>query len=164
MKHTRLAALALVLLPLAAAVSGSEPSVGPEVAVALDNANRRFSEAWVRGDIDAIVSAYAPGATVQPPAGGILKSLAAVRGVFEPILRWDRVAHRLEPTLREPLGPDRVLEMGRWHSSRKDGDAVSASSGCYTVIWERTASLEWKMRFDAWGSPNDASWACRPRS
>jgi hypothetical protein len=53
--------------------------------------------------------------------------------------------------------------MGRWHSARADEAGEAAwVSGCYTVIW-REDSGRWRMRYDSWTAPNDASWACRPR-
>ena len=130
----------------------------------LDAANAAFSTAWLAGDVDALVAAYAPDAVVHPPAGGVLTTSEQIRGVWAPIANQNRAGHRLEPTLRRRLsGEDEVLEMGRWHSARADaaGDAQWLS-GCYTVIW-RKDGVGWRMRYDSWTAPNDASWACRPR-
>ena len=133
-----------------------------ETAAALDDANASFSAAWVAGDVEALLGAYTEDAVVHPPAGGVLTSRDSIRPVWAGITNSERNGHRLEPTLRQSLSGGEVLEMGRWHTSRVvDGQSVRAS-GCYTVIW-RNDNGHWRMRYDAWTAPNDASWACRPR-
>lgn len=134
-----------------------------EVIVALDEANAAFSAAWVAGDVDAIMAAYTEDAIVHPPAGGVLTTPAHIRTVWAPITNWQRVGHRLEPTVREALSGGEVLEMGRWHSARRnEAGEAPWTSGCYTVIW-RNDNGRWRMRYDSWTAANDNSWACRPR-
>lgn len=138
-------------------------SVSSAVAAELDAANAAFSASWVAGDVDALMAAYTEDAVVHPPAGGVLTTPAHVRTVWTPITSWHRVGHRLEPTLRQDLSGGEVLEMGRWHSARRnEAGEAPWTSGCYTVIW-RNDDGHWRMRYDAWTAPNDASWACRPR-
>jgi ketosteroid isomerase-like protein len=137
-------------------------AVDAQTDASLEAANAAFSAAWLAGDVDAIMDAYTDAAVVHPPAGGVLTTPEQIRGVWAPIVNWERAGHRLEPTLRRPLASGLVLEMGRWHSSRNvDGEAAWAS-GCYTVVWRREGDA-WRMEYDGWTAPNDASWACRPR-
>lgn len=166
----------VILLPLASALfllsggtAARAEAINPIAVIweanfrALDLANAEFSAAWVAGDIDTLLAAYTDDAIVHPPAGGVLTTPEQIRGVWAPIVNYERIDHRLEPTLRRPLGDDRVLEMGRWHSARTNGAGQSPwQSGCYTVIWRNEAG-RWRMQYDAWTAPNDASWACRPR-
>lgn len=162
--------IAAALMALAACASGETKSampltqapVAPRVVSELDAANAAFSAAWVAGDVDALLDAYTADAIVHPPAGGVLTSREAIRPVWAPIVNWQRVGHRLEPTLRRALDSGEVLEMGRWHSSRTVEGQSPWLSGCYTVIWRREGRA-WRMAYDSWTAANDASWACRPR-
>jgi ketosteroid isomerase-like protein len=139
--------------------------VPSDICAALDAANAAFSAAWMRGDVDAVVAAYTAHPVLHPPAGGVLTSPSAVRGVWAGITRLQRVGHRLEPLLRRPLGTDRVLEVGRWHSATRNAEGEAPwSSGCYSVVWERDAADgRWRMSYDGWTAPNPNDWACRPR-
>jgi ketosteroid isomerase-like protein len=142
---------------------GERAPVTAEVASELDAANAAFSAAWTAGDVDALVGSYTQVAVVHPPAGGVLTTREQIRGVWAPIVNWQRVGHRLEPTLRWALEPGLVLEMGRWHSSRTVDGQSPWLSGCYTVIWRRGGDGRWRMDYDAWTAANENSWACRPR-
>lgn len=163
-------ALALALaVSVAAACASSTTEVAPDpstvpqdVSSALDAANEAFSAAWLAGDVEAILASYDDDAVLHPPAGGVLATPDARQGLWASIGESDRVGHRIESFLRQPLGAGLVLEMGRWHSSvRTDGEAPWVS-GCYTVVWRESAT-GWHMKYDGWTAPNDASWACRPR-
>lgn len=146
----------------ATAVATSARPVAANVVAELDAANVAFSAAWVAGDVDALLDAYTADAIVHPPAGGVLTTREAIRGVWAPILNWQRAGHRLEPALRRTLNSGEVLEMGRWHSRRTVEGQSPWLSGCYTVIWRRSGGV-WRMAYDSWTAANDASWACRPR-
>jgi ketosteroid isomerase-like protein len=141
----------------------SRAPVSVEITAELDAANAAFSAAWLAGDVDAILGSYTQVAIVHPPAGGVLTTREQIRGVWAPIANWQRVGHRLEPTLRWALEPGLILEMGRWHSSRTVNGQSPWLSGCYTVIWRRGGNGRWRMDYDAWSVANDQSWACRPR-
>lgn len=138
--------------------------VSAEIASELDAANAAFSAAWEAGNVDAILDSYTEAAVVHPPAGGVLTTRDQIRGVWAPIGRWQRVGHRLEPTLRWAMDEGLILEMGRWHSSRTVDGQSPWLSGCYTVIWRRGGDERWRMDYDAWTAPNEHDWACRPRS
>lgn len=127
----------------------------------LDAHNAAFSRAWTTGDFAALVDAYAPDATIQPPPDGVLRGHRAVEAFWRANLPKTRTAHRLQPTLRQPLSVDAVLELGRWHSQAGPTDAAT---GCYTVIWQRDRAGVWRMHHDAWRAANAADWACRPRA
>jgi len=164
MMRSLIAALsAFFVLGCAAATPQREAALSPSDAAGIDAANAAFSAAWVSGDVEGLLDAYTPDAVVHPPAGGVLTSRESIRPVWAAITNWQRVGHRLEPTLRQSLSGGEVLEMGRWHSARRN-DAGEAPwvSGCYTVIWRRDAGV-WRMKYDAWTNANEASWACRPR-
>jgi ketosteroid isomerase-like protein len=167
----RLFAAALLAAALSACVHidsretnlSAPAAVSPSTISALDDANAAFSAAWMAGDVDALMAAYADDAVVHPPAGGVLTTPAQIRTVWAPIANWRRVGHRLEPTLRQPLGGGDVLEMGRWHSARaNEAGEAPWISGCYTVIW-RNQGGRWRMRYDSWTAANENDWACRPR-
>lgn len=165
-----LAALALIVGGCAARADVINPIlpigvVSEDVAAELDAANTAFSAAWVAGDVDALVNAYTPDAVVHPPAGGVLTTPEQIRGLWGPIVNQNLVGHRLEPTVRRRLTSEHeVLEMGRWHTAgRGDDGAAPWVSGCYTVIWRSDDVAGWRMLYDSWTAPNDASWACRPR-
>lgn len=83
--------------------AAAEAVVSPSVIAELDAANRAFSAAWLRGDIDGLLDAYTQDAVVHPPAGGVLTSRDSIRPVWAPIANWRRVglgAHVAPPAAR----------------------------------------------------------------
>jgi ketosteroid isomerase-like protein len=162
--------LSVVALAATGCASSSPPEeaaampavVSAATVAALDAANSAFSDAWVAGDVDALLAAYTDDAVLHPPAGGVLTTPDARKGLWASIVNTERIGHRIEPTVRQTLGPGLVLEMGRWHSSVMTDGQAPWSTGCYSVVWREDVG-QWRMKYDAWTAPNDASWACRPR-
>lgn len=130
----------------AAGAAHHPPTVHADVAAGLDLANRDFSAAWVRGDAAVIAAAYTEAALLVPPGGPVATGRQAIGAFWATALSGGgRTSHRLEPLSRRGLGPDAVLELGRYHAAgRRSG------VGCYTLIWERRTDGAWRMAYDAW--------------
>lgn len=159
-----LLAIALSSSLLVGAPPSATDTIPAVIAAQLDAANTAFSRAFVAGDGATMALAYTSDAILHPPRGGIVTGGSRVADFWRGVRPGVKLGHRLEPTLRRMLAPDVVLEMGRWH----DRPAVAGNSeppwvsGCYTVIWQRGADGGWRMSYDGWTNPMEATTACRP--
>jgi ketosteroid isomerase-like protein len=149
-------------------LSGAPPpitdTIPTVIAAQLDAANAAFSRAFVDGNGATMALSYTADAILHPPRGGIVTGGSRVADFWRPVRAGTKLGHRLEPTLRRMLAPDVVLEMGRWHDRPLVADTSEPPwvSGCYTVIWQRGVDGRWRMSYDGWTNPMEATTACRP--
>jgi ketosteroid isomerase-like protein len=112
-------------------------------------ANRRFSEAYVRGDTAAIRRLYIDDPVALPPDGRAVTGSGPVARLFA--ARGDgHLGHTLY-TERLDLHGDAMVETGTWFDVwRRDG-GVRASSGRYVLTWVRERGV-WKIAADSWSA------------
>lgn len=100
---------------------------------------------WVaahnRGDLDALVSHYAPDAIMLPPGGTVERGHDAVRATFAGTVstegvRLDRVAGWEDERV--------ATEVGTWEHFTRDTGAIT-SAGTYSVIWRRDDGGAWRI-------------------
>lgn len=121
-----------------------------EARLALAEANRAFSQAYVAGDTAALRGAYAADAVALPPSGRVVARSGAIAGLFAAPSNRRRVAHALY-TERLDIRGDVAVEAGTWYDAWERDGTVSASSGRYALSWRREGGV-WRMTSDAWWS------------
>ena len=104
----------------------------------------KFSAAANRGDVDAIVALYAPGATVMPSDNTVVTG-AGIRTLFTGLVSG--VSNlKLTATDVARLSPTYIREIGVATSNTK-GDKPAAASVSYVVIWHKVGGA-WKLWTD----------------
>jgi uncharacterized protein (TIGR02246 family) len=133
------------------------------VSAALDALNAGFSAAYMRGDVEAILSAYTPDALVQTPEGAVISTPDALRALWAPVAQsGPRTTHSLHSTFRQFTGRDEVLEAGRYEISARTAEGETRwRRGCYTLVWRRIEG-RWLIHYDMWTRPLDPAPACEP--
>jgi ketosteroid isomerase-like protein len=100
-----------------------------------------WAAAHNRGDLEALVSEYAPDAIMLPPGGTAERGHDAVRVIFEGTVaqegvRLDRIAAWADARV--------ATEVGTWeHFSHATGETTSA--GTYSVVWRRDDGGTWRI-------------------
>lgn len=111
---------------------------GPRVrdSVAIAEASRAFSAAYVRNDTMALGEIYADSAVLLPPNGEI-RGRAAIRRYFAWGPSYRQIAHRMQSGSLTIAG-DLAVDVGTWTSTGHRGDQEpTTASERYLVVWVR---------------------------
>jgi ketosteroid isomerase-like protein len=115
-----------------------------DVRSAVDDGNRAFVAAFLRGDAKAIGELYTEDAQVIAPGAPVARGRAAITAAWKKAM--DSVKDvRLETGDVESSG-DLASETGIVHLVGKDGAATKER---YVVVWKRTKG-GWKLHRDIW--------------
>lgn len=159
---------AALALGACAAAPGATSAIAPAAvdagtAAILDAENAAFSAAFVRGDVEAILAAYADDAVVQTPQGAVAVSPESLRALWAPIGRGEgRISHSLTATFRQRLADHLILEQGAFAIVRRGEAGDERTDGCYTLLWRRT-DAGWRIHFDTWTAPHRPARSCTAR-
>lgn len=120
----------------------------------IHQASRAFSQAYMRGDGDALRALYTEDAVLIPP-GGLVEGRDAIGRYFAPNPRRTTLAHRMTSASLQIDG-DRATDRGRWHQLvRNEADgALSRASEQYLVVWKRGMDGAWRIAWDMWHRPS----------
>jgi ketosteroid isomerase-like protein len=121
-------------------------------SVAIAEASRAFSAAYVRNDTAALGQIYSDSAVLLPPNREI-RGRAAIQRYFAWGANYRQLAHAMEPT-RLTIAGDLAIDVGTWTSSGQRGDSDSTTaSERYLVVWVRESDGAWRMLYDMWHRP-----------
>lgn len=129
--------------------SGTEPD--PAEVARITEAARRFSAAYVAGDVETMVSLYTPDAVIFPGSSEALTGHDAIRRYWA-LPPGQRVTlHRSTPT-EIRIDGDHAYDHGVYEvSGERGGTAWGPSHGKYVIVWRRTPR-GWRMHLDMWNS------------
>ena len=142
---------------LAALVTGllPAPPLGAQVAAtdsaAIHETGRRFSAAYLRGDVATMVALYTDDAVIFPERS------AAISGTDAIARYWTtRPGRRVT---RHAMTPSRIVVDGRHAydhgtyeiAGERDGTPWGPTRGKYVVVWRREPG-GWRMALDIWNS------------
>lgn len=158
MRRLRPALLTLCVLALGACgarsghqVDGSttRPSQG-EVA-RIEELSRRFSAAYMAGDVETMVSLYTPDAVIFPNNSEAIRGHEAIRRYWA-LPPGQRVTlHRATPT-EIRIDGGHAYDHGVYEiAGERDGTAWGPGHGKYVIVWRRTPQ-GWRMHLDMWNS------------
>ncbi len=116
---------------------------------AIDAANKRFSEGFLKGDPSITASVYSEDAIAFPPDGNFVGGKRAIEDFWRGVMASG--AKEANLTTLELLGEgDFAHERGTGglKVQSKDG-AFTEQKVKYVVVWKRTGN-EWKNLWDIW--------------
>ena len=156
MRSSRPALSLLCLLALAACSVRvvREPSRaggrGTEADVAaIAELSRRFSAAYVRGDVEEMVSIYTPDAVIFPGNSEALAGTEALRR-FWTLAPGHRVTRHVATPTEIRVDGDHAYDHGVYEvSGERNGEAYGPVPGKYLIVWRRTPA-GWRMHLDMW--------------
>ena len=143
-----LAALLLALLA-ACSVSVRTSRSAAEETAQIEELGRRFSAAYVRGDVEEMLSIYTPDAVIFPVNSEMLRGTDALRRYWR-LGEGERITlHRATPT-EIRIDGDHAYDYGVYEiAGVSNGQAWGPSHGKYVIVWRRTEQ-GWRMHLDIW--------------
>lgn len=125
--------------------------MGPAGArAAIEAGNATFSEAFSRGDSDAIAALYSEDAIVLPPGGAMVKGRPAI-AEFWKATRQSGVTGAVLTTLEVDASGDLAHEVGTalLTIQPKGKKKPAKASVKYVVVWKRNGGV-WQLHRDIW--------------
>lgn len=115
---------------------------------AIDDANRRWMEAFNRGDFAAVGALYTADARVMAPGAETATGPAGAQAVFDGASKAGVKSAKLE-TVELYAGGQTTTELGRYTMMGADGQVLD--TGRFIVVWKREGNA-WKIHRDMWNS------------
>ena len=123
--------------------------VDEETKKAIDEANRKFSEGFLKGDASITSSIYGEDSIVFPPNEGFVRGKDAIEKFWRGVMSSGVKEANL--TTLDLLGDGEYAQergTGLLKIQSKDGN-IAEQKIKYVVIWKRVAN-EWKNLWDIW--------------
>jgi uncharacterized protein (TIGR02246 family) len=125
-------------------------TVMAEVRAEVDEANRRFMEAWERGDAASVAALYAEDAVILPPDAPMISGRAAIEEFWRGLMEAGARGVNLE-TLRLAGPRDLLHEVGRATITiQPEGGETNTQVMKYVVVWERDPAGGLAVAVDMW--------------
>jgi len=123
--------------------------VSEETKKAIDEANRKFSEGFRRGDASMTAAGYSDESVVFPPGGDFVQGKQSIEEFWRGVM--DSGVKEANLTTLDLLGDgEYVQERGTGLLKVQSGDGHIAEQRIkYVVVWRRVAN-EWKNLWDIW--------------
>ena len=131
----------------------STPSAAADPRSDVEVANRRFMEAFGRGDAASVARIYTSGAELLPAHSDFVAGTSAIQSFWQGVMDMGIQEVILETLEVEPHD-DTAYEVGRF--TLKVAGGQLADTGKYLVIWKRDGG-SWKLHRDIWTTSQPAA-------
>jgi uncharacterized protein (TIGR02246 family) len=145
--------LAALVLAAAAAPAFGQARGGAAAGVraAIEASNKRFVEAFNRGDAAAVARSYSADARALPPNAAMVEGRQAIQSLWQGAVASGMKLVSLETLSVETRG-DLAFEVGRYTATVPGAGGQSVTeAGKFVVVWEKERGV-WKMAADIWNS------------
>ena len=118
--------------------------------IAIADAARAFSAAYVRGDPEAMAASYTDDAVIFPDRRAAISGRQAIQEYWTLPDNRRITLHQIVPD-HVVIHGDVAYDHGRFTiSGTTDGVPWGPSWGKYVVVWRRGADGKWRMQLDMW--------------
>lgn len=151
--RTVLLIVGILVLTAGGAFAQPEPVYegNPEDIEAILAQSRRLSEAYMAGDIDALVAVYAEDGIAAPGGRDFIRGHEALYDLWA--LPEDRVVTHHEATPVEiRVDGDHAYDWGYYEGSVQQDDETGDFRGKYLIVWQRETDGTWRIAHDMWNS------------
>lgn len=148
-----LCALALAGCSVSYARHFDEAATAPHPAevAQIEELGRRFSAAYVAGDIETMVGLYTPDAVIFPGNSEAIQGHEGIRRYWTMPPGQRVTLHRATPT-EIRIDGDHAYDHGVYEArGERDGTPWGPTLGKYVIVWRRTPQ-GWRMHLDIWNS------------
>jgi ketosteroid isomerase-like protein len=131
----------------------STPSVAVDPRSGIEAANRRFTEAFARGDAASVARLYTLSAQLLPANSDFVAGTTAIQRFWQGAMDMGLKEAVLETLELEAHG-ETAHEVGRYALKAAGGQVADA--GKYLVIWKQEGG-SWKLHRDIWTTSRPAA-------
>ena len=118
----------------------------------IDAVNKKFVEAFNRGDISSAIEVYTENATILPPNAEVMKGKEAIQAFWQGALEMGVKEAALETVELTPMGDEAACEVGKYILKiQPEGAEEFTDIGKYLMVW-KLEDGSWKWDTDAWNS------------
>jgi uncharacterized protein (TIGR02246 family) len=118
----------------------------------IDAVNKKFVEAFNRGDISSAMEVYTENATILPPNAEIMKGKEAIQAFWQGAREMGVKEAALETVELTSIGDEAACEVGKYVLKiQPEGAEEFTDRGKYMMVW-KLVDDSWKWDTDAWNS------------
>jgi ketosteroid isomerase-like protein len=150
--HSLLVAVLLCGCPSFELVLSQTPNQDQEATSKLSQVSTQFSAAYVKGDIEKLVSLYTDDAVIFPGNSDLIRGKEAIKKYWT--LPPNRtITHHKITAVEIKITGDFAYDYGYYEiSGRNENEAWGPNYGKYLIVWKRGSDGVWKMHLDMWNS------------
>jgi uncharacterized protein (TIGR02246 family) len=135
-----------IILLAASMVVAAAPAMAQDLKASIDQANRKFVEAYAKGDAASIAQLYTEQATILPPGAPVMKGRKAIEDFWKQAMSSLKNV-KLEAVDVQSFGKSAAREIGRFSGDSGQQQVV----GKYVVVWKKTGK-DWRLDTDIWNT------------
>ena len=152
MPHSlRVLTICVLLAAAGCAPTDAPPDTSDDEAAILAQ-SARLSEAYVEGDIDALVALYTEDGVAVPGNRDFVRGHDALRTLWALPEGRTILRHTARPTDFRVDG-DHAYDWGYFEGqAAQDGAPLDPFRGAYVIVWERGEDGVWRIAADMWNS------------
>lgn len=125
--------------------------ISAEIRAAIDTANKRFMEGFVKNDASITAFGFADNAVIFPPDANMIQGKAAIEAFWKSVMEAGVKEVNLT-TVELSASGDYAVERGTGILKiRPPGGAPAEQNIKYVVVWKSTSG-GWKNMWDIWNS------------
>lgn len=155
------------IAPLAAALLGIAVLAAPtttlwaqpasaEAVASIEAQARRFSEAYVRGDVEAMMSIYAADGVAAPGGRDFIRGRETLTRYWT-LPEGRTIVRHVSTPVEIRVEGDTAYDWGYYEGqAAQDGNPLEPFRGKYVIIWERGDDGVWRMAMDMWNAMPEA--------
>ena len=145
--------LVLFALSIGAANAQSEPVYegSSEDIEAILVQSRQLSEAYMAGDIDALVAVYTEDGIAAPGGRDFVRGHEALYDLWA-LPQGRVVTHHLATPVEIRVDGDHAYDWGYYEGSVQQEGEANDFRGKYLIVWQREVDGTWRIAHDMWNS------------
>lgn len=123
-----------------------------DIRAKIDAANKKFMEAFNRGDVAAAVAVYTEDARILPPNADMMKGKPTIKSFWQGAVGMGVKEAKLETVELLEMGEDTACEIGKYTLKiQPEGGETITDKGKYVVVW-KLQDGSWKWYIDIWNT------------
>ena len=115
----------------------------------IETNNRRWNDAFNRGDPAGVAALYAADAMLLPPTRSVVSGATDIREFWSSLIKKGFGEHTIE-VIDVRVEGDLAYEAARWHASATTREGKRSYSGNLVNIFKRQSNGDWKSQLHTW--------------
>lgn len=139
----------ILLCTLATILTVPDAIAQDDAEAAITEQARRFSQAYMDGDIDTLVSIYTEDGVAAPGGRDFIRGHEALRALWT-LPEGVTVTHHASTPVEITVTGDYAFDWGYYEGRSGTDEGQQDFRGKYLIVWHRGADGVWRMAHDMW--------------